>query len=169
MPHDLCCYQTSASTMPACKWASSVCMRCVCCKQHARSPLQGGLSSVASSMDETDAGRVVRASSLCSEGVRNKPITSSESGRRPHAIAAEFVVRTPWGTPFHSTCIKFTPICSPQALHTKSNGILSEPDPSEQKRHHGYSDTHVESSTIGACSVAAQNSSRGPSDFVLLR
>ena len=38
----------------------------------------------------------------CLEGVRNEVKTSSESGRRPHAIAAEFDVRTPWGTPFHT-------------------------------------------------------------------
>ena len=58
VPCDLCCVQMSASAMPACKWASEVCMRCVWCKQHARSPLQGGLSSVESCrwMEPTQEG-----------------------------------------------------------------------------------------------------------------
>ena len=33
------------------------------------------------------------------------------------------------GTPFHTTFMLFTPLCSPKALRTKSSGTLSEPDP----------------------------------------
>ena len=32
VPCDLCCVQASALAMPACKWASGVCMRCVWCR-----------------------------------------------------------------------------------------------------------------------------------------
>ena len=42
VPCDLCCVQESALAMPACKWASGVCMRCV---WFSRSPLQADLSS----------------------------------------------------------------------------------------------------------------------------
>ena len=42
---DLCCAQASALAMPACKWASGVCMRCAWFSRHPRSPLQADLSS----------------------------------------------------------------------------------------------------------------------------
>ena len=70
-------------------------MRCVWSEQHARSPLQGGLSSVESSEDGADAsGRSPMRSCVCEFAmfakVTNDELAAAPWGRRPEAIAAEF-------------------------------------------------------------------------------
>ena len=66
VPCDLCCVQASALAMPACKWASGVCMRCV---WFSRSPLQADLSSAERwwmvPTQGSGADEVARASSRC--------------------------------------------------------------------------------------------------------
>ena len=101
--------QTSTAAVLACKWASGVCMRCVWCTQHARSPLQGRLSSVESSVDGADAGRspMRRACEFAMFAkVTNDELAAAPWGRRPEAIAAEFSFVT-FGVPLftpHSCC-----------------------------------------------------------------
>ena len=50
-------------------------------------------------------------------------------GRRPNAIAEEFGLCTPLGTPFHTSLIGVNSSTLPRALNTKGRGTLSEPDP----------------------------------------
>ena len=103
VPCDLCCAQASALAMPACKWASGVCMRCAWFSRHPRSPLQADLSSA-------ERGWMVPQRQCCLRrklSARSRPYGPSTSpflpgmfvGRRPKAKSDEFGDVDTLGTP----------------------------------------------------------------------
>ena len=87
VPCDLCCVQASALAMPACKWASRVCMRCVWCRSACMVTSETGLGSVKSSVDGADAGlsadEVVRASLPCLRNVQTMSSRQRPGGAAP--------------------------------------------------------------------------------------